>query len=193
MGSEESIEDKAEKEPSLEVLLEERLEGAKAQGVFEGFPKPLDEGDGAGPVNGAEPMKDMKSAEKPAKVGVGVPADYNDEAQPSCGLANSRTVFSLPFWKSDGRLVCFIHTKGTLTMTTTVKKTISLPAELAQEAEAMARSEGKTLCAVVQETLRLKRAALLKSDLEELQDYWSRKAKERGILTEQDLERYVRK
>ncbi len=77
-------------------------------------------------------------------------------------------------------------------MGTTVKKTISLPAQLAKEAEEIARSEGKTLSAVVQDALRLARAGRLKSTLRELQGYWSRKAKQKGILTEKDLERYLR-
>ena len=78
-------------------------------------------------------------------------------------------------------------------MTTAVKKTISLPPELAREAEDMARAEGKTLSAVIQEALRAARAARLKAELGSLQDYWSRKAKARGILTERDLERYLRR
>ena len=64
-----------------------------------------------------------------------------------------------------------------------VKKTISLPAELAKEAEERARTEGKTLSAVIQDALRAARAARLKQDLRGIQDYWSRKAKEKGILT----------
>jgi hypothetical protein len=78
-------------------------------------------------------------------------------------------------------------------MTTAVKKTISLPAELAREAEEMARAEGKTLSAVIQDALRAARASRLKAELGDLQGYWSRKAKARGILTERDLERYLRK
>ena len=72
-----------------------------------------------------------------------------------------------------------------------VKKTISLPAELAREAEETARSEGKTLSAVIQDALRLSRAERLKREFRTLQDYWSRKAKEKGILTDQDLKRYL--
>lgn len=72
-----------------------------------------------------------------------------------------------------------------------VKKTISLPAELAREAEEMARSEGKTLSAVIQDALRLSRAERLKREFRSVQDYWSRKAKQKGILTEQDLKRYL--
>ena len=74
-----------------------------------------------------------------------------------------------------------------------VKKTISLSPELAKEAEEIARAEGKTLSAVVQDALRAARAARLKADLRGIQGYWSHKAKEKGLLTEKDLERYLRK
>jgi hypothetical protein len=72
-------------------------------------------------------------------------------------------------------------------ITTAVKKTISLPPDLARAAEDMARAEGKTLSAVVQDALRKARADSLREELGQLRDYWSRKAKERGILTEEDL------
>lgn len=78
-------------------------------------------------------------------------------------------------------------------MGSAVKKTISLPPELAKEAEEMARAEGKTLSAVVQDALRAARTNRLKAELRGIQDYWSRKAKEKGLLTEKDLERYLRK
>ncbi len=76
-------------------------------------------------------------------------------------------------------------------MATAVKKTISLPPELARAAERMAQDDGKTLSAVVQDALRA-RAVRLRNELAALQEYWSRRAKERGILTEEDLERYLR-
>ena len=78
-------------------------------------------------------------------------------------------------------------------MSTAVKKTISLPPELAREAEEMARAEGKTLSAVVQDALRAARAARLKGELRSIQGFWSRKAKAKGVLTEKDLERYLGK
>jgi predicted transcriptional regulator len=74
-----------------------------------------------------------------------------------------------------------------------VKKTISLPPELAREAEEVARVEGKTLSAVVQEALRAARTARLKKELRGIQGYWSRRARARGILTEKELERYLQK
>lgn len=73
-----------------------------------------------------------------------------------------------------------------------VRKTISLPARLAREAEALARAEGKTLSAVIQDALRRARIDRRLQELRGVQGFWSRKARERGILTEQDLERYLR-
>jgi predicted transcriptional regulator len=73
-----------------------------------------------------------------------------------------------------------------------VKKTISLPAELAKEAEALARAEGKTLSGVIQEALRQARIGRRQQELRGVKGFWSRKARERGLLTEQDLERYLR-
>lgn len=78
-------------------------------------------------------------------------------------------------------------------MRAAVKKTISLPPELAREAEETARAEGKTLSAVVQDALRLSRAARLKNEFRAVQGYWSRRAREKGILTDADLRRYLAK
>jgi len=76
-------------------------------------------------------------------------------------------------------------------MTTAVKKTISLPADLAREVEALARAEGKTLSAVIQDALRQARIERRLQELRGIQGYWSRKARDKGILTEQDLARYL--
>jgi metal-responsive CopG/Arc/MetJ family transcriptional regulator len=76
-------------------------------------------------------------------------------------------------------------------MGTAVKKTISLPPELAKEAEEIAREEGKPLSAVIQDALRVARKERIKKEFYQIQDYWSRKAKEKGILTEKDLDRYL--
>jgi len=78
-------------------------------------------------------------------------------------------------------------------MGSTVKKTISLPRELARETEEFARSEGKTLSGVIQDALRQARTERLERELRSLQHYWSRKAKEKGILSEQQLARYLAK
>jgi hypothetical protein len=72
-----------------------------------------------------------------------------------------------------------------------VKKTISLPAALARQAEALARAEGKTLSAVVQDALRQARIERRLQELRGVQGFWSRRARDKGILTERDLERYL--
>jgi len=78
-------------------------------------------------------------------------------------------------------------------MKATVKRTISLPRELARKVEETARSEGKTLSAVIQDALRKSRAARLRAEFKASRNYWSRIAKEKGILTEADLRRYLAK
>lgn len=74
-----------------------------------------------------------------------------------------------------------------------VKKTISLPPALSKELDAMAREEGKTVSAVIQEMLRTVKRERLKPGLLAVQGYWTKKAKEKGILTERDLHRYLAK
>ena len=76
-------------------------------------------------------------------------------------------------------------------MSRAVKKTISLPLELAREVEETAREERKTLSAVVQDALKVLKKERLKKEFYQIQSYWSSKAKEKGILTEKDLERYL--
>jgi predicted transcriptional regulator len=82
--------------------------------------------------------------------------------------------------------------KGVTNMATAVKKTISLPPDLAKEVEEMAREEGKPVSAVIQDALRLAKRQRLKREFYQAQNFWSRKAKEKGILTERDLERYLK-
>ena len=76
-------------------------------------------------------------------------------------------------------------------MSTAVKRTISLPEDLARETEDIARAEGKSFSAVVQEALRIARAQRSRSELRELQGFWSRKARDAGIVSEDDLDRYL--
>jgi len=76
-------------------------------------------------------------------------------------------------------------------MPSAVKKTISLPADLAREAEELARAEGKTLSAVIQDALRQARIQRRLQDLRDVQGYWSRKARDKGLLTEEELARYL--
>jgi metal-responsive CopG/Arc/MetJ family transcriptional regulator len=78
-------------------------------------------------------------------------------------------------------------------MGTAVKKTISLPPDLVKDAERIAREEGKTLSAVVQDALRLARRERLLGEWKAAQGYWSARAREKGLLREEDLERFLRR
>jgi predicted transcriptional regulator len=78
-------------------------------------------------------------------------------------------------------------------MGSAVKKTISLPPDLSKELEKIAHEEGKTVSAVIQEALRIAKRERLKSNFLDTQQYWTRKAKEKGILTERDLQKYLAK
>ncbi len=75
--------------------------------------------------------------------------------------------------------------------TRAVKKAISLPPDLARFAMTTAREEGKTLSAVVQDAMRAYRLSRLRGEYRDLQGYWSQRAREKGVLTEQQLERYL--
>ncbi len=77
-------------------------------------------------------------------------------------------------------------------MAQAVKKTISFPPDLAREVEAIAAEEGKTISAVVQDAIKVSRKARQKKDFYQIQGYWSNKAKEKGIVTEKDLEGYLK-
>ena len=74
-----------------------------------------------------------------------------------------------------------------------VKRTISLPRDLAAEAEALAKAEGKSLSAVIQDALRESRARRFNDQFRAVQGFWSAMAKAQGILTERDLDRLLRK
>ncbi len=76
-------------------------------------------------------------------------------------------------------------------MSNAVKKTISLPADLAQQAEALAQAEGKTLSGVIQDALRQMGIERRLQEFRGIQAFWSRKARDKGILTEKDLARYL--
>ncbi len=76
-------------------------------------------------------------------------------------------------------------------MVTAVKKTISLPPDLARQVEEIAESEGKTVSAVVQDALRMARRKYLQQEYRGIRSYWSTKAREKGILTDKDLRRYL--
>jgi hypothetical protein len=76
-------------------------------------------------------------------------------------------------------------------MSIAIRKTVSLPPEIALEAERQARAQGKTLSAVIQDALREARSRRLRKQLGGIQDYWSRQAREQGVLSEEDLDRIL--
>ena len=75
--------------------------------------------------------------------------------------------------------------------TRSIKKAISLPQDLARFAATTAREEGKTVSAVVQDAMRAYRLSRLRDEYKNLQGFWAGRAREKGILTERDLERYL--
>ena len=77
-------------------------------------------------------------------------------------------------------------------MSTAVKKTIFLPPDLAGDAETLARAQGRTLSSVIEDALRLAGIERRLQELRDLQGYWSRQARAKGILSEHDLKRYLR-
>jgi metal-responsive CopG/Arc/MetJ family transcriptional regulator len=74
-----------------------------------------------------------------------------------------------------------------------VKKTISLPPDLAEDAERVAKEEGKSLSAVIQDALRFSRRQRLRGEWKEMQGYWSSRARKKGLLNEDDLNRFLRR
>jgi len=74
-----------------------------------------------------------------------------------------------------------------------VKKAISLPPDLARFAMATAREEGKTLSAVVQDAMRAYRLSRLRGEYRDLQSYWSQRAREKGVLSDAQLDRYLKR
>ncbi|NTU50421.1 MAG: hypothetical protein HGA87_06025 [Desulfobulbaceae bacterium] len=48
------------------------------------------------------------------------------------------------------------------------------------------------MSAVIQDALRRAKRERLKRNFYQVQDYWSRKAKEKGVLSERDLERFLK-
>jgi hypothetical protein len=73
-----------------------------------------------------------------------------------------------------------------------VKIAISLPPDLARFVASTANEEGKTLSAVVQDALSAYRLTRLRGEFHEVQGYWSERARANGVLTEEDLDRYLR-
>ena len=76
-------------------------------------------------------------------------------------------------------------------MSTAVKKSVVLSPALSNELAQIAREEGKTVSAVIQDALRESKRKRLTQSFLAMQGYWTRKAREKGILTERDLRKYL--
>jgi Arc/MetJ-type ribon-helix-helix transcriptional regulator len=79
------------------------------------------------------------------------------------------------------------------TVSKAVKKTISLPANLAAEVEAIVREENNSSSSVVQDALRALKRSRLRGEFRELQGYWSNRARAAGVLSDRDLARSLRR
>ncbi|MDH3504976.1 MAG: type II toxin-antitoxin system HicB family antitoxin [Nitrospirota bacterium] len=78
-------------------------------------------------------------------------------------------------------------------MGTVDRKMISISPDLYKELEELAQEEGKSVNAVVQEALRMAQRERQKSRFLDIQQYWTRKTKEKGNLTERNLHKYLAK
>ena len=69
--------------------------------------------------------------------------------------------------------------------------TISLPPEVAEEYEKLARKEAKNRSQLFREMLQFYKKFVLEQEFLELQRYGATLARKKGILTEEDVERLV--
>jgi hypothetical protein len=72
-----------------------------------------------------------------------------------------------------------------------VAVTISLPPEIARDYQKMADREAKNKSQLFRDMFSLYREKILEREFFDLQRYGSKMARERGILTEKDVERIV--
>ncbi len=69
--------------------------------------------------------------------------------------------------------------------------TISLPPEIAEDYEKIAEQEAKNKSQLFRDMFSLYREKTLEREFYDLQRYGARRAREKGILTEKDVERIV--
>ena len=80
-----------------------------------------------------------------------------------------------------------------VTMATAAKRQLALPAALSKELDQLARREGKSTVAVLQDLVSESKHKRLEQEFRAIQGYWSKKAKAKGVLTSRDLLRYLAK
>jgi len=78
-------------------------------------------------------------------------------------------------------------------MATTAKRQLAIPASLSKELDQLARREGKSQLAVLEDLVSENKHKRLEQELKAIQGYWSKKAKAKGIITARDLQRYLAK
>ncbi len=72
-----------------------------------------------------------------------------------------------------------------------VAVTISLPPEIAEDYEKIAEQEAKNKSQLFRDMFSLYREKTLEREFYDLQRYGAKKAREKGILTEKDVEKIV--
>jgi len=90
-------------------------------------------------------------------------------------------------------VVLFCHTiHGGQTMKRRrVAMTVSLPPEIAEDYERLAQQQAKNKSQLFRDMFLLYKEQTLEKEFFELQRYGTRLARERGVLTEEDVERIV--
>jgi hypothetical protein len=78
-------------------------------------------------------------------------------------------------------------------MATAAKRQLAIPAALSKELNQLARREGKSALAVLQDLVSENKHNRLQQEFKVIQGYWSKKAKAKGILSARDLQRYLAK
>ena len=72
-----------------------------------------------------------------------------------------------------------------------VAMTVSLPPEIAEDYERLARQQAKNKSQLFRDMFLLYKEQTLEKEFFELQRYGTRLAREKGVLTEEDVERIV--
>ena len=78
-------------------------------------------------------------------------------------------------------------------MATAAKRQLALPTALSRDLERLARHKGKSTVAVLRDLVTENKRDRLAQEFAQIQGYWSKKAKAKGILTARDLKRYLAK
>ena len=78
-------------------------------------------------------------------------------------------------------------------MTMAAKRHLALPVTLSRDLDRLARRKGKSRVAGLQDLVTESKQDRLAQEFKNIQGYWGKKAKAKGILTTRDLKRYLTK